>query len=169
MEVDDSQQGSREHRARKAFHIISQPRQGECLGIVALFRQNIGNGRLKSGRERCRSRLKHEDQDVDLPDLADERQADRDGGAQHIHRDEKGATRQPVGKGAYDGSHTNIGDHLDGQRGPQHCACRSASNVIGEQPQRDHSQPGSDQSHHLRQEQVTVCPIAQHRKHCMTS
>jgi hypothetical protein len=63
-------------------------------------------GAIRRGRrERGGGGLKDEDQDVDLPDLGDERQRQGDGGPDKVHGDEKGAPGQPVGEGADNGRH----------------------------------------------------------------
>lgn len=150
------QQRGGECRAGQAFHIVGQSRQRQGPRVIALFREHIGDRRLKGRCERCGSRLQREDQNIDLPDLGHKRQADRHQGPDHVHADQQHPARYAVGEGARDRCDTDIGDHLDRQRGSEHRARVASGNVIGEQPERHGRKTGADQRDDLRKEQVAV-------------
>ena len=109
--------------------------------------------------------MEDEDQEVDLPDLIDEREKKSDTSPDHVHRYQEGAAGQPIGEGADDGCNTDIGYHLDRQRRSQHGACLLSGDIVSQQTQGDGRQPGPNQRNHLRQEQVTVGSIGEHCEH----
>ena len=100
--------------------------------------------------------MQDEDQHIDLPDLIDEWQAERDRRPDQVHRDKEGAPRQAVGKGTDDRRNADIGDHLDGKRSSQHRTGILAREVIGEQPERHGCKPRADKRDNLRAEQMTI-------------
>ena len=59
--------------------------------------------------------MQQEDQKIDLPDLGDERQRQRDTRAQQIERHQKCPPRHAVGERSGDWGDTHIGHHLDGK------------------------------------------------------
>ena len=74
VEADHGQKSRRHGRTEKTFEVVGESGEGEGFGVLGFLRQNVRNGRLESGRERRRSRLEQENQQIDLPDLIDKRQ-----------------------------------------------------------------------------------------------
>ena len=165
MEVDDGQQDRRERWAEQVLQVVGQPREGERPGVVVLFRQDVGDGRLEGRGEGGRTGLEHEDEDVDLPDLVDERQEQGDGGAHEVGRHQEGAARQLPGESVRHRRHQHVGNHLDGQRRAEHRAGLGASEAIGQQPEGNRQQAGADQGNDLRCEKVPVGPVGEDAQH----
>jgi hypothetical protein len=74
---------------------------------------------------------------VDLPDLVDERQAERDAAAHQVEAGQNRPSRQPREQACRQRSDADIGDHHDRERGPEHRAPLLAGKLIGEERQRD--------------------------------
>ena len=105
--------------------------------------------------------MQDEDQHIDLPDLIDEWQAERDRSPHQIHCDEESPTGQTVGKSTDDRRDADIGDHLDRQRRSQHRTGIAACNVKGEQAKRHSRKARADERNNLRTEQVAIGAIGE--------
>ena len=66
--------------------------------------------------------MQNEDQHIDLPDLIDERQAERHDRPDHVHGHQQGPAGDLVDEGVHHWADADIGDHLDGQGAAQHRA-----------------------------------------------
>ena len=60
------------------------------------------------------------------------------------------------GEGLRDRRDPRVGQHLDGQRRPEHRACIRAGQLVGQQAERHRHQAGADERDHLGGEQVAV-------------
>jgi hypothetical protein len=112
------QQEPGRHRADDVLEVIDQPRQRQRTRVARLVRQHVRDGRLEGRREGGGRRLQQEDQDIDLPDLGDERQAERLARPHQIQRDQKRPAVHPVRERASDGGNADIRHHLDGEDRP---------------------------------------------------
>ena len=65
---------ARQRRAEQAFYVVGQTGERECPRVVALLGEHLRNGRLERWGKAGGNGLKHEDQEVNLPDPVDERQ-----------------------------------------------------------------------------------------------
>ena len=105
--------------------------------------------------------LEHEDQYVDLPDLGHEGQAQRHARAHQIERHEERARDHPVRESPGDGGDADVGDHLDREDRAEHHRGPVACEVEREQAECDRREPGAEQRHDLRGEQVAVGPVGE--------
>ena len=108
--------------------------------------------------------MQDEYQNIDLPRLIDEWQAEGNRGAHDIHRHQKGAARQAIGKSADNGRYADIGDHLDRERRPQHRPGIAAGYVIGQQTERHGRKARAHQCDDLRTEKMAIGAIGEHGK-----
>jgi hypothetical protein len=109
--------------------------------------------------------LQQEDQDVDLPDLGDEGQAERRARPHHVEACKQRTPVHPVGEGAGNGGDADIGHHLDGEDRAQHHRCPVTREVIGQKAKGHCRQASAQQSHDLREEQVAVGPVGEDLQH----
>ena len=133
METDDGQERRRQNRADQAFQIVGEPGERQRLGVLPLVWKHVRDRRLEGRREPGGGRLEHEDQDVDLPDLSDEREEKCDRSADDVKRDQHGPTRKSFREGGRHRCDGDICDHLDCQRRAQHRPSVLAGQVEGEQ------------------------------------
>ncbi|PRD26010.1 UNVERIFIED_CONTAM: hypothetical protein NCL1_39267 [Trichonephila clavipes] len=145
--------------------VVGQPGQRQRLRVVLFVGKDVRDGGLEGRREAGGCRLQNEDQQVDLPDLGDEGQAQRDGRSHEVQRHEQRAPREPVGEGLRDRRDPRVGQHLDGQRRPEHRACIRAGQLVGQQAERHRHQAGADERDHLGGEQVAVGAVIQDGEH----
>jgi hypothetical protein len=129
--------------------------------------QKVGDRRVESRGEGRGCGLKEENQNVDLPDLRHDGQKQCDARADHVHADQEGPARQPVGEAADDRRDPDIGDHLDRQRGPEHRARSRAGKLEGEQAESDRQQPRPEERDHLGREQVAIDSVGEDFDHCL--
>lgn len=165
MERDEGEKCRRQHRTDDAFQIVGQPGERQRARVFLLVRQDVGDRRLEGRREGGRGRLQHEDQNIDLPNLGDERQENGNGGADEIERHQHGAPRHTLGECRCDRRDTDIGDHLDGERGPQHRAGLRPRQFESQQAQRHRRKAGSHQCDDLCQKEVAIGPVFEDRQH----
>jgi len=86
VKADDGQQRSSQHRGNQAFQVIGQPGQRQRLRVVLFIGKDVRDSGLESRREAGGCRLQDKDQQIDLPDLGDKWQTDRDNRSYQVQR-----------------------------------------------------------------------------------
>ncbi|CAK7262250.1 protein of unknown function (plasmid) [Shinella sp. WSC3-e] len=112
--------------------------------------------------------MQDEDQDVDLPDLGDEGQAEGDGGAYEVECDQQRPPWKHFREGARDRCDADIGDHLDGECRTQHRAGVRSGDLVGEQAEGDRRQTCPDQRDDLRQKEVAIGSVLEDAEHAVS-
>ncbi len=104
-------------------------------------------------------------EDIDLPDFADEWQQQRDCRPDQVHRHQEGAPGKLVGEGSDDGSHADISHHLDGECRAEHHPRVRSGEFEGKKAERHGQQARAGKRDHLGREQVAVGAVGENVEH----
>lgn len=161
---DEGQQHRGDDWTCDTLQVRRQPRQGKRLRVLTLVRQNVGNHRLKGGRERGGRDIENGHQGIDLPGLRHKRQQSGDTGSDQIQTDQKRLSGEIGCERTGKRGDRNVGDHLDRERYAENLSGARAAKTVSEKPERDSRKPGTQQRHHLRRKQAPVSSIAERRE-----
>ena len=109
--------------------------------------------------------MQQEDQDIDLPDLGHEGQAERRARAHHIEPHQQRAAVDAVREGARYGRDADIGHHLDSEDRAQHHRRPVACEVIGQKAKGHRRHASTQQGYDLREEKVSVGAVGEDFQH----
>ena len=100
-----------------------------------------------------------------MPDLRHKRQEQRNASAKQIQYHQHGPARQAFSQRRSNRCHSNIGQHLDGQRRAKHCARIGPGQIKSQQAKGNGSQAGAQQGDDLRKKQMAISSVGEDFKH----